>query len=178
MNPALKALIPSKATVARMMPKPAELDRALASIRRHDAKAKPRRKYGGYIPRPSHPVRIAAEGLGRFTVRDLALFTGEKENNVLMTLTCMRHARLARIVTPSGYPVAVYERLAGGSLEGRAKTPGMAWIEAQPVGATFGFADIPGSRFQRAAAVERARKVGMVRRISARRTYSIWEVVK
>lgn len=178
MKAALAALIPSKATVAKMLPKPAELDRALASIRAHDAKAKPHRKYGGYIPRPSHPVRIAAEGLGRFTVRDLALVTGQKENTVLITLTCMRHARLARIVTPSAYPVAVYERLAGGSLEGRAKTPGMAWIEAQNVGATFGFADVPGSRFQKADAVLRTRKVGMARRISARRTYSVWEVVK
>jgi len=172
MNPALKALIPSKATVAKMLPKPAELDRA------HDAKAKPRRKYGGWVPRPSHPVRIAAEALGRFTVRELALSTGEKQHTVLITLTCMRHAGLARIVTPSGYPVAVYERLAGGSLEGRAKTPGMAWIEAQPVGATFGFADIPGTRFQKADAVLRTRKLGMVERISARRTYSVWEVRK
>lgn len=178
MNPSLKALIPRRETVAAMMPKPAELDRALASIRAHDAKSKPRRKYGGYIPRPSHPVRIAAEALGRFTVRDLALVTRETPNNVLMTLTCMRHAGLARIVTPSGYPVAVYERIEGGSLEGRAKTPGMAWIEARPVGETFGFADVPGTRYQRADAVERTRKVGMIRRISARRTYSVWEVAK
>ena len=178
MNPALKALIPSKATVAKMLPKTAELDRAIASIRAHEAKAKPRRKYGGWVPRPSHPVRMAAESLGRFTVRDLAKLTGQKEDNVLITLTCMRHAGLARIVTPSAYPVAVYERLAGGSLDGRKKTPGMAWIEARPVGATFGFADVPGSRFQRADAVLRTRKVGMVRRISARRTYSVWEVTK
>jgi len=177
-NPALKALIPRRETVAKMLRKPAKLDRALASIRAHDAKAKPRRKYGGWVPRPSHPVRIAAEGLGRFTVRDLALVTGQKEDNVLITLTCMRHAGLARIVTPSAYPVAVYERLDGGSLEGRAKTPGMAWIEARPVGAIFGFADLPGTRYQRADAVERTRKAGMVRRISARRTFSVWEVIK
>ena len=162
MNPALKALIPRRETVAKMLPKPAE----------------PIRKHVRYTPRPSHPVRMAAEAVVRFTVRDLAKLTGYSEANVLITLTCMRHAGLARIVTPSAYPVAVYERLDGGSLEGRSKTPGMAWIEAKPVGATFGFADIPGTRFQRAAAVERARKVGMARRISARRTYSVWEVVK
>ena len=177
MNAALKALIPRRETVARMMPKTSELDRALASIRRHDAALKPRRKHVRYCPRPSHPVRIAAEALKRFTTRDVALVTGQAIANVQANINGLRWAGRLRAVEESVALPAVYERVQGGTLAGRMRNPGMVKIEAMPIGQRFGLADLPGTKSQRAEAVLRTRKMGMVRRVSVRKTFTVWEVI-
>ena len=80
MNPALKALIPSKATVAKMLPKTADLDRALASIRAHDAASKPR---GCIAPLSAEDVRRIVEMRNKgMALQDIADATGRHLNTV------------------------------------------------------------------------------------------------
>ena len=68
--------------------------------------------------------------------------------------------------------------LDGLSFDGRAKNPAKLAISAMPIGTRFGWADLPGTHQVKASAVLQARQLGMIRRITFRRLFSTWEVMK
>ena len=127
---------------------------------------------------PHNPIRVAAERLGRFTSNDLALAAGRSQHNCRTALGLMFRQGLVRKLTPQTHPVAVYERLDGGDMPDRVRNEGARLIEAMPAGHMFTRADLPGRRSQVNEAILKARRCGLIRRISPRQTHAIWEVVR
>lgn len=128
--------------------------------------------------RPSNPIRVEAERLGRFTTSELMRLTGKTCPKCAATLSIMRRHGLVRKVTSEQYHSAVYQRLDGGDMSGRVRNEGARLIEAMPAGHTFTRRDLPGTVSQVSEAILKTRKCGLIRRISPRQTCAVWEVIK
>lgn len=128
--------------------------------------------------RPTNPIRVAAERLGRFSTADLVRLTGKSLWQVGAAVSIMRRMGLARKVAKEQCHTAIYQRIEGGDMSGRVRNDGAKRIEAMAPGHTFTRGDLPGTPSQVSEAVLKTRKCGLIRRISPRQTCAVWEVVK
>lgn len=173
----MKAIdLPSAAFMARYKPKAAP--NAPAPRKRKRVRTAEVRAGRSYRPRPDHPVVMAAIGLGRFTVGDVAAASGYTLNQVRAIVYKMKLHGMVREVEASVTVPSTYERTEGLSFDGRATNPAKLAIAAMPIGTRFGWADLPGTHVVKANAVLQARQLGMIRRITFRRFFSTWEITK
>ena len=168
--------LPNPAFTARFMPKAAPPAPAQRKRKRtHTAEVRAGRSYR---PRHDHPVVMAAIGLGRFTVGDVAKVSGATVQQARTIVYKMKVHGMVREVEASVTVPSTYERTEGLSLDGRATNPAKLTIAAMPIGTRFGWADLPGTHVVKANAVLQARQLGMIRRITFRRLFSTWEIVE
>ena len=171
--------LPSPAFMARFMPK-AEPPAPAPRKRKRNRTVETRDAITGrsYRPRPDHPVVMAAIGLGRFTVGDVAKASGYTVQQARAIVYKMKLHGMVREVEASVTVPSTYERTDGLSFDGRATNPAKLTIAAMPIGTRFGWADLPGTHQVKASAVLQARQLGMIRRITFRRLFSTWEVTQ
>lgn len=168
--------LPNPAFMARYMPKP--MPPAPAPRKRKRKRTAEVRAGRSYRPRFNHPVVMAAIGLGRFTVGDVAKASGFTVEQARVIVYKMKVHGMVREVEASVTVPSTYERTDGLSFDGRATNPAKLTIAAMPIGTRFGWADLPGTRPVKANAVLQARQLGMIRRITFRRLFSTWEIVE
>lgn len=168
--------LPNPAFMARFMPKAAPP----APAQRKRKRARPAEVRAGrsYRPRHDHPVVMAAIGLGRFTVGDVAKASGATVQQARAIVYKMKLHGMVREVEASVTVPSTYERTEGLSFDGRVTNPAKLTIAAMPIGTRFGWADLPGRHTMKADAVLQARRLGMIRRMTFRRLFSTWEIVK
>lgn len=170
--------LPSPAFMARFKPKaaPAPVPRKRKRVRTVETRDSITGR--SYRPRPDHPVVMAAIGLGRFTVGDVAKASGATVQQARAIVYKMKLHGMVREVEASVTVPSTYERTEGLSFDGRATNPAKLTIAAMPIGTRFGWADLPGRHAMKADAVLQARRLGMIRRITFRRLFSTWEVTQ
>ena len=168
--------LPSAAFMARFKPK--AMPPAPAPRKRKRTRTAQVRAGRSYRPRHDHPVVMAAIGLGRFTVGEVAKASGATVKQARTIVYKMKVHGMVREVEASVTVPSTYERTDGLSFDGRATNPAKLTIAAMPIGTRFGWADLPGTRPVKANAVLQARQLGMIRRITFRRLFSTWEIVE
>lgn len=168
----MKLDLPSADFMARFKPKAAPQ----APAQRKRARASEVRAARSYRPRHNHPVVVAAIGLGRFKVGDVAVASGATVKQARAIVYKMKLHGMVREVEASVTVPSTYERIDGLSFDGRATNPAKLAIAAMPIGHRFGWADLPGTHQVKASAVLQARQLGMIRRITFRRLFSTWEI--
>jgi len=167
--------LPSAAFTARFMPQAAPAPVPAPRKRTCTADVRAGRTYR---PRADHPVVKAAIELRRFTVGDVAKASGATVKQARSIVYKLKVHGMVREVEASVTVPSTYERIEGLSFDGRATNPAKLTIAAMPIGTRFGWADLPGTHVVKANAVFHARQLGMIRRITFRRLFSTWEILK
>ena len=170
--------LPSPEFMARFKPRQAPLQTPVKKPRRPLKIHNSPRDWRAYPPSRNHPVYVAAMKLRRFTTDEISKAAGVKYSIARAELYRMSVHGMIRVAEKSSPVPSTYERTDGLSFDGRSTNPAKLAIAAMPIGHRVGWADLPGSWSQKAAAIFLARRLGMVERKTFLRLFATWEISK